>query len=80
MEISGYRIEREIGHGGMATVYQAEQLSLGRKVALKVMAEAFSSDRTFSDRFLKEAHTQMTRAGMSIGTPHYMSPEQDLSR
>lgn len=32
--IPGYRIEREIGHGGMATVYLAEQRSLGRPVAL----------------------------------------------
>ena len=57
MQIPGYRIEREIGHGGMATVYRAEQLSLGRPVALKVMAAALAADRNFTERFVKEART-----------------------
>lgn len=57
MLISGYTIEREIGHGGMATVYLAVQDSLGRPVALKVMSPALAADRNFSERFLKEART-----------------------
>jgi serine/threonine protein kinase/formylglycine-generating enzyme required for sulfatase activity len=57
MQIPGYQIEREIGHGGMATVYQAVQTSLERAVALKVMAPALAADATFSERFQKEAKT-----------------------
>jgi serine/threonine-protein kinase PpkA len=57
ISIPGYRIQKEIGHGGMATVYLAVQESLNRRVALKVMAPALSADRNFSERFLKEART-----------------------
>jgi formylglycine-generating enzyme required for sulfatase activity len=55
MNIPGYRIERELGRGGMSTVYLVEQESLGRHVALKVMALA--ADRSFGERFLREACT-----------------------
>lgn len=55
--IPGFSIQRELGHGGMATVYLALQESLRRLVALKVMAPALAADRNFSERFLKEART-----------------------
>lgn len=54
--IPGYRIEREVGRGGMATVYLALQESLHRKVALKVMNPALSADEDFRLRFLNEGH------------------------
>jgi hypothetical protein len=41
----------------MSTVYLAEQESLGRMVALKVMAPALAADRNFGERFLREART-----------------------
>jgi serine/threonine-protein kinase PpkA len=57
IQIPGYLIKREIGSGGMATVYLAVQMSLEREVALKVMNPALVSDPNFSRRFLTEART-----------------------
>jgi len=57
IEIPGYTIQRELGFGGMATVYLAMQDSLQRAVALKVMAPVLAADRTFSERFQREART-----------------------
>ena len=57
VNIPGYKIEKEIGHGGMSTVYLAMQESLSRHVALKVMAPALAADRTFGERFMKEGRT-----------------------
>lgn len=54
-ELAGYRVERKIGAGGMGGVYVAEQMSLHRKVALKVLSERFASDKDFVDQFVNEA-------------------------
>ncbi|MCU0935468.1 MAG: serine/threonine protein kinase [Gammaproteobacteria bacterium] len=56
MEIPGYKIQREIGKGGMATVYLAIQESLGRPVVLKVMGTNLDTTPEFSKRFLNEGH------------------------
>jgi eukaryotic-like serine/threonine-protein kinase len=50
-----YRVLGRLGVGGMATVYLAEDSSLGRKVALKVMADRYSDDGEFVERFRREA-------------------------
>ncbi|MFT3793088.1 MAG: serine/threonine-protein kinase, partial [Rudaea sp.] len=55
IEIPGYHILRQLGRGGMATVYLATQESVQREVALKVMSPALLADADFSERFLREA-------------------------
>ena len=54
-DISGYRIVREIGRGGMATVYLAIQEKFDRQVAVKVMDPELLHDETFSARFRRES-------------------------
>src|SRR5215467_15279481 len=55
IEIPGYRILRQLGRGGMATVYLAMQESVDREVALKVMSPTLLADPDFGERFLREA-------------------------
>src|SRR5579885_573332 len=55
IEIPGYKILRQLGRGGMATVYLAIQESVQREVALKVMSPALLVDPDFGERFLREA-------------------------
>jgi serine/threonine-protein kinase len=50
-----YRVVRRIGSGGMADVYCAEDLQLGRNVALKVLHGRFAADDEFVERFRREA-------------------------
>ncbi|WP_440221732.1 bifunctional serine/threonine-protein kinase/formylglycine-generating enzyme family protein [Dokdonella sp. MW10] len=59
-------MRRELGAGGMASVYLAVQTSLDREVALKVMAPALAVDPTFSKRFLQEARMLASLAHPNI--------------
>jgi eukaryotic-like serine/threonine-protein kinase len=52
-----YQIKRELGRGGMATVYLAHDPRFGRDVALKVLSGAYRDDPTFRGRFEREART-----------------------
>ncbi len=54
-KLGGYQIVERLGVGGMGEVYKAVQLSLGRQVALKILSPELTSDRTFVERFLREA-------------------------
>ena len=50
-----YRLDRSLGHGGMATVFLARDEELDRPVAIKLLAEHLVGDSAFRDRFLREA-------------------------
>lgn len=63
--LGGFRLDREIGRGGMGVVYLAEQLKLGRRVALKVMASELSADAGYKARFEREA-----RLAAALDHPH----------
>lgn len=52
-----FRIEREIGTGGMGAVYLATHLGLDRPVAVKIIKREFAGDADVTDRFLREART-----------------------
>ncbi len=70
MNVSGYRIEKQIGKGGMAMVYLAIQESLGRPVALKIMNPMFSDTKEFSERFLDEGRILASLNHSHIITSH----------
>jgi serine/threonine-protein kinase len=63
-----YRVERELGRGGMAKVFLGMDTVLGRTVAVKVLAPQFADDDGFVQRFRREA-----QAAASIGHPHIVS-------
>lgn len=66
--IGGCRIDAEIGSGGMAVVYRATELALGRTVALKVISPSLASDAEFQQRFRREA-----RAASMIDHEHVIA-------
>jgi serine/threonine-protein kinase len=63
--VAGYRLERQIGRGGMAEVFLARDERLGRMVALKVLAPALGMDEGFRQRFIRES-----RAAAAVDDPH----------
>jgi len=72
----GYRIEALVGRGGMSVVYQAEDLRLKRKVALKLLAPELAEDQRFRDRFLRESELAASLDHPNI-VPIYAAGEAD---
>ncbi|WP_374688247.1 protein kinase [Promineifilum sp.] len=65
-----YRILDRIGSGGMSVVYRAQDLSLGRIVAVKVLHESLTEDEGFLRRFQREAHSAANLSHPNIVTVH----------
>lgn len=57
-QLGPYRVVRELGRGGMGTVYEALDVGLNRSVALKVITHALGGDPAFRARFTQEAQAQ----------------------
>jgi serine/threonine-protein kinase len=65
--LAGYRLEEQIGSGGMAVVFRARDESLGRQIALKVLPPSVAQDEEFRARFARES-----RAAAAVDHPHIL--------
>jgi serine/threonine protein kinase len=63
--VAGYRLEAQVGAGGMAVVFRARDERLGRLVALKILAPALGADAAFWRRFIAES-----RVAAAVDDPH----------
>jgi serine/threonine protein kinase len=63
--VGKYKVARELGRGGMAAVYEAEHVDLGKRIAIKVLAAELSSSPIVIERFVREA-----RAAASVKSPY----------
>jgi len=74
--IGPYRLDALLGRGGMGVVYRAEDLRLGRKVALKLLRASLADDGTYRERFLRESRLAASIEHAAI-LPIYEAGETD---
>lgn len=83
-KLGGYRIEKQLGQGGMGTVFLGLQVSLDREVAIKVLKPSLTKNASFVSRFVREAYAaaQLVHHNVvqiydigSQGSVHYFSME-----
>jgi len=77
-QLGGYRILREIGRGGMGVVYEAEQLALRRRVALKVLPLHASREGKSLERFRREARAAARLHHTNIVPVYEVGEEDDI--
>lgn len=65
-----YKLLDRVGSGGMSIVYRAQDLSLGRLVAVKILHESLTDDENFLRRFQREAHAAANLSHPNIVTVH----------
>ena len=73
-----YRVEQQIGSGGMANVYRAHDEILNRTVAIKVLRSEFSHNEQFIRRFEREAHAATSLNHPNIVAIYDVGDENDL--
>src|SRR5688572_33220922 len=73
-----YRIERELGRGGMGAVYLARDLRLDRPVALKVLPPEFAANGALRERFLRETRTAASFSHPNIVPVHAVEERDGL--
>jgi eukaryotic-like serine/threonine-protein kinase len=71
-----YKLLQRIGSGGMSIVYKAQDLSLGRLVAVKMMHESLTDDEGFLQRFQQEAHAVANLTHPNIVTVHDIGQDE----
>jgi len=72
-----YRLDKKLGEGGMAIVYQATDLMLERTIAVKILRKDFSSSTAFQVRFKEEARAAANLTHPNIVTVHDFGFDQD---
>jgi serine/threonine protein kinase/Tfp pilus assembly protein PilF len=77
-QLGGFRLLREVGRGGMGIVFEAEQESLGRRVALKVLPFAAAMDPRHLQRFKNEAQAAAQLHHTNIVPVHYVGCERGV--
>ncbi len=77
-EIGNYKVLKELGKGGMGVVYKAQQLSLGRPVAMKVLPRHLTNDPSFIKRFQNEARAIAKLNHPNIVQIYDIGQEEDI--